>query len=304
MVVAPIYWGGRALLLLGTRGRNRVATTLASSISMGICSSTSGGTSNSNSGDLPVAPPASIDPKTVTFAGYTFDVPSTTDVACIEKRQLEHTVHAFAVGRRCKYGFPQAFGFHPARQKISSGLFRLSCPMLVEAIDEWEAEGAVKKISELVRNSPELTSNFDTTNKATAAIRRAVVEACPGGMEKVQEHFGNKTQHVLASGLSGISQGSLGDVKCLHAHAADYLCRNGENEIGREILCQLEEQRHVEIQGHSNCWQQCDLTHARQPGSWHYIPIKNQQRLRTTQRRRREQKAEIAKGALPAPTAV
>lgn len=42
----------------------------------------------------------------------------------------------------CKHGFPQAFVFHPSKTTFNSGLFRLTCPLLVKAVDEYEAQGA------------------------------------------------------------------------------------------------------------------------------------------------------------------
>ncbi|CAN0270235.1 unnamed protein product, partial [Discosporangium mesarthrocarpum] len=59
---------------------------------------------------------------------------------CIQERQLRHPASAFAVSPPCRHGFPQAFGFYPSSHRISSGLFRLSCPMLVQAIDTLEKE--------------------------------------------------------------------------------------------------------------------------------------------------------------------
>jgi hypothetical protein len=44
-------------------------------------------------------------------------------------------------GKPCKYGFPQAFVYHPSVKQLNSGLFRLSCPLLVKAVDEYEANG-------------------------------------------------------------------------------------------------------------------------------------------------------------------
>ena len=42
-------------------------------------------------------------------------------------------------------------------------------------------------------------------------------------------------EHILTSGIAGQSPGKR-DVKCLHAQAADYLCRGGDNRIGAMVL--------------------------------------------------------------------
>ena len=94
-------------------------------------------------------------------ANLGLEPPSEDDIRVIEERQLGHKMsNIIGVGMRCKHGYPQAFAFDPVRRapwaygerksKIESGLFRLSCPLLVKAVDEWEAEGAVKKINEEV----------------------------------------------------------------------------------------------------------------------------------------------------------
>ena len=89
--------------------------------------------------------------------------PAAGDRRVIEERHLEHQVNLLAVGMRCKHGCPQAFAYdslsRPGAMKmvkgglkrekqrslpLDHGLFRLSCPHLVKAIDEWEREGAVQ----------------------------------------------------------------------------------------------------------------------------------------------------------------
>ena len=95
--------------------------------------------------------------------------PSAADLEVLEKRQLGHKSSSIlGCGMRCKHGFPQAFAFDPLtrapwmvngaelprKSKLESGLFRLSCPMLVRAIDEWEGEGAVRAINDELREQP------------------------------------------------------------------------------------------------------------------------------------------------------
>ncbi|CAM9939242.1 unnamed protein product, partial [Sphacelaria rigidula] len=68
---------------------------------------------------------------------------------CIEERQLRHRAeHAMAVSPPCRHGFPQAFAYHPVGHKISSGLFRLSCPLLVKAIDKLEEDGGLEDVND------------------------------------------------------------------------------------------------------------------------------------------------------------
>lgn len=76
-------------------------------------------------------------------------IPATEgDLRCIEERQLRHKAGTTAgVSPPCRHGFPQAFGFDPCGYKTSSGLFRLSCPLLVQAIDSLEDEGGIEHMN-------------------------------------------------------------------------------------------------------------------------------------------------------------
>eukprot|EP00301_Raphidiophrys_heterophryoidea_P005139 c12189_g3_i5.p2 GENE.c12189_g3_i5~~c12189_g3_i5.p2 ORF type:complete len:112 (-),score=10.44 c12189_g3_i5:212-547(-) len=68
------------------------------------------------------------------------------DLRCIAERQVFSDIHkrVAGVGKRCRHGCPQAFGWRlgcASGQKFQSALFRLSCPLLVQRLDEWESEG-------------------------------------------------------------------------------------------------------------------------------------------------------------------
>ncbi|CAN0211412.1 unnamed protein product, partial [Ectocarpus sp. 8 AP-2014] len=74
------------------------------------------------------------------------------DLHCIEERQLRHKAGASSRSmgvspNPCRHGFPQAFAFDPCGHKVSSGLFRLSCPLLVQAIDLLEDEGGIEDVN-------------------------------------------------------------------------------------------------------------------------------------------------------------
>lgn len=79
------------------------------------------------------------------------------DLRCIEERQLRHKAGtSVGVSPPCRHGFPQAFAFDPCGHKISSGLFRLSCPMLVQAIDQLEDEGGIEDVNARLARDEEL----------------------------------------------------------------------------------------------------------------------------------------------------
>eukprot|EP00953_Heterococcus_sp_UTEX-ZZ885_P020608 11523-Heterococcus_DN1.PRE.1 len=130
------------------------------------------------------------------------------------ERQLLHKVAAASVGARCSYGFPQvglartsadplicadasfhnalccpsctlkAFAYHPCEYSVSSGLFRLSCPKLVQAIDQYEREGAINEYNKQLLTDVECQQSFDAANLVTRDIRRELVDTYPGGIDK------------------------------------------------------------------------------------------------------------------------
>lgn len=82
---------------------------------------------------------------------------SAGDLRSIEERQLRHKAGTLVtVSPPCRYGFPQAFAFDPCGHKVSSGLFRLSCPKLVQAIDELEDEGGIEEVNARLEQDEDL----------------------------------------------------------------------------------------------------------------------------------------------------
>jgi Protein of unknown function (DUF501) len=155
----------------------------------------------------------------ITIAGHKLEQISKEDLICIEERQLLHKVAAASVGARCLYGFPQvglartsadplictdasfhnalccpsctlkAFAYHPCEYSVSSGLFRLSCPKLVQAIDQYEREGAINEYNKQLMADEEWQQSFDAANLVTRDIRRELVDTYPGGIDKVRQLF-------------------------------------------------------------------------------------------------------------------
>ena len=168
--------------------------------------------------------------------------PSSADVQCIEDRQVGHkTQGMFAVTKiKCRHGYPQAFVQYPVGKKISSGMLRLSCPMLVKAIDSIEEVGGVEKYNQIVRESEELKSEFLKINLKWREIRnKATTET---DRERILQKLGDADgQKMISSGIIGITPEKVDDVKCLHAHVADTLLRGKQsNPIGAIILRDLE----------------------------------------------------------------
>ncbi|CAM9213565.1 unnamed protein product [Chrysoparadoxa australica] len=212
--------------------------------------------------------------------------PSEGDIRCIEERQLKHPVNAFHCSR-CKHGYPQAFGFHPSQHRFNSGIFRLSCPLLVEQIDNIEAEGAINTMNERLQANTLLQENFKHTNAQHSSIRQSLMS--DEDKERLVREWGEEAAGTfMASGISGITPNKVDDAKCLHAHTADELCRGG-NEIGKSTLEALQA-RGVMTDGNDKCFEACRLGFTDDEG-WSYVPKGNKQGLRTKNMRRKMLKA-------------
>jgi hypothetical protein len=172
--------------------------------------------------------------------------------------------------------------------KLQGNLFRLSCPLLVKAIDDWEAEGAVKSFNARIAKSPQMASELDNANIQNAQIRSLLLtsDAVKPYVDKGQTR---QVGAVLESGIAGISRINKGDIKCLHAQVADHLCREQEgsgNSMGETVLQGLRD-RGEETDGSDLCKQQCDSACSKTSASWWYLPRKNKQKLWQVQRNRK-----------------
>lgn len=92
----------------------------------------------------------------------------------------------------------------------------------------------------------------------------------------------------MESGILGVSSNKINDVKCLHAHTADYLLR-GNNKFGEMTLKYLKD-RGVDVNGCENCHQQCNINHKTDDSSWFYVPSKNKLGLRLSKLNKRNKK--------------
>ena len=218
------------------------------------------------------------------------------DLQIIAERQLDHSVSGvYAVeSNRCKHGIVRAMIQYPCSGRVGSGMIRLTCPHLVKEIDEWEADGAIERINNIMINDEELQNNFQNIHEKHAKIRQMAVT------EKEKDIIIKKigkqgSEHFLNCGIIGISHNRLDDIKCVHAQVADYLLRGRkENMIGTMCVDMLQEERGVDVNGCTNCKQQCDLNVPKEEANWWYMPAKNKQGLRQSKERRKEHRASVA----------
>lgn len=270
---------------------------------------------------------ADADPEMLAYARLSVTEPEASDLATLE-RQIGYRPYPVGVGARCVHGFPQAFAWDPlARQTgersrrapVDSGLFRLSCPLLVKAIDEWEAEGAVVNLNREVeaddirsgRVSGPMRTELIEANRLHAIARRALVgerahelarvlDAAPPPPPPRRKRTGapwpsmrptmvDMVDMVLGSGVAGQSPAKA-EVKCLHAQVADHLCRSQTNPMGARVLEGVATRGYA-TQGDASCRGQCDCSVAPEAAAFWYVPVKNKSKLKTQLERRRVKNA-------------
>lgn len=208
----------------------------------------------------------------------TSENPTEADLISIQDRQLGHDLtNIFAVEKeRCSYGFTRAFVvfvvvycfealYYFQSQLVpdlQSGMLRLSCPHLVKSLDRFEfelkgIETINATLSSAARNKSESTlvksegqilrENFREINSAWKLIREKFLTETVVG--KLYTFLGTTAADAfINSGIIGISPDKIDDVKCLHAHVADYLVR-GDNLIGQWALKEMEEKYDVNPKG-------------------------------------------------------
>ena len=266
----------------------------------------------------PYAPTRAPPPIASEQGNLGIEPPSEDDIRVIEERHLGHLMsNIIGVGMRCKHGYPQAFAFDPIdrapwafgstgqrKSKLESGLFRLSCPLLVKAIDEWEAEGAVKAINEEVISGADasgencgdedrgssMAAMLEEAHAGHAEARMAIIgDRLPNLLEsaaEVDDAQLNTVNMILKSGIAGQTRTKT-DIKCVHAQLGDHLCRSASNGVAAELLRRLEEERKIDVKGDCECCNQCDLSVPVSVAKtkWWYEPNKNKWKLRKQARR-------------------
>lgn len=206
---------------------------------------------------------------------------------CIEERQIGHGVTGIygVENAKCRHGYPQAFIRLPFGQKACSSMIRLSCPHLVKAIDRYEKEGGIEAMDEKLNGDQVLKEDFREINRVHSKLRADSVS--PSDAAKITNLLGEEASaRLMGSGIIGITVDKVDQVKCLHAHTADYLLR-GQNEFGRRTLAALE-RRGIDPRGCDGCEQQCDVNVPKMSAEWWYSPRKNKAWLKGKPTRRRE----------------
>jgi hypothetical protein len=190
----------------------------------------------------------------------------------------------------CAHGFPQAFSLDPiplSTNRLNSGLLKLTCPLLVGAIDSLEDDGSIDEINMILQN--EISTGDDGTtlvecmNEAHlvhSASRKQLLELPndtseraekPQHMLMIESKLGKQgAEHFLRAGVAGANRSTeKADLKCLHAWMADYMFRtvvDNSTEIGDgmtkhhpigELIIDTLSKRGINIHGTDNCHMVC-----------------------------------------------
>lgn len=154
------------------------------------------------------------------------------------RRQLERTdAEISAVARHCRFGYPQVI-FHPPWHagRIHPSLFWLSCPWLVQLIDQYESTRCIKALEEELRDDRGLADRFRREQK------------------EFNRYLARQSREIplpanVAGRLRGLHVGGSADpltVKCMHAHLAVTLA--GHSTVpGRRALAWLREEHGLEL---------------------------------------------------------
>ena len=213
---------------------------------------------------------------------------SPSDIECVTRRQLllppgsawELEQGSLKAGHRCRHGWPQVLVMDPLRASARIGdMMRLTCPLLVAAIDDYELT-AIQRYNARLKCDEKWQSQMLATNEAHKSLRKAFLRKRSEEMAEARRVMGNQTVEVIMS--SGISNmrfcTNSSDVKCLHAQVADELSR-GNNAIGRQVLIDLTDNG-LEVDGTSHCCDFCNISQPLNGSRWTFGHAKNNLRTR------------------------
>jgi hypothetical protein len=152
------------------------------------------------------------------------------DDRALVEQQLGRRPRAFRrVVKRCPFGAPavtEQNAYDESGDPFPTTYY-VTCPQLVAAISRLEAAGGVERWSGAARDEPELAESLA---RATAEQRRVRTELAAG-------ELGPDEGASLELGIGGSRNPE--QLKCLHAHAAFGLAREGY-ELGERILAEID----------------------------------------------------------------
>jgi len=179
-------------------------------------------------------------------------------------------------------------------RRLNSGLVKLTCPLLVHAVDALEDEGGIDEFNERLRTDAAWQNSALLAHKLHEEVRNTLLS--DEDVDAIRDKLGNKgTDAFMSAGVAGSSAGSIVDAKCLHAWLADCTFREHDDDpghaplLGRAVAESLK-MRGVDATGTEECFVLCDPCSNEAPSP---PRPRNKQRLKTgkeTARRRRRRK--------------
>ena len=152
------------------------------------------------------------------------------DDRAIVERQLGRPPRAYRrVVARCPHGRPvvtEQAPYDPDGEPFPTTYY-LTCRHLVAAVARLEAAGGVEHWSRAVAEDPELAGSLANATETQRRVRR----------ELAGDTVGRDGGASLALGIGGSR--SVGNLKCLHAHAGFALAHPGY-VLGERILAEVE----------------------------------------------------------------
>jgi len=152
---------------------------------------------------------------------------------------------------------------------------RLTCPLLVSALDKIEKAGAMERYNERLLKGADWEGELARINEEHRLLRLQLVGERTQELEEVRGALGDETFAVaMRSGLASLRPEARPDVKCLHAQVADELVRGGGNVIAQQALRDIEDQG-VPTCGSEECSDNCDVSVPLEQARWTLGSCKN-----------------------------
>ena len=78
---------------------------------------------------------------------------------------------------QCQHGYPQVFLLNPlvGEKRMNSGLLKLTCPLLVNAIDQMEDDGYIADFTKQVESNEEWKESCQTRHQAHSNARKSIL---------------------------------------------------------------------------------------------------------------------------------
>eukprot|EP00440_Ansanella_granifera_P032980 gb/GFBE01035778.1/.p1 GENE.gb/GFBE01035778.1/~~gb/GFBE01035778.1/.p1 ORF type:complete len:312 (+),score=56.38 gb/GFBE01035778.1/:1-936(+) len=217
---------------------------------------------------------------------------SDADLECIQQRHFfqkpaeSGDSKGFArqivgAGKRCRHGWPQAIMYDPLYREKKGKHFRLgditrlTCPLLVTAIDKLEKGGAMEQYNERLGKGAEWEGQLEQVNEAHRVLRLKLIGDRTEELEDAKVLLGEEAFAIaMRSGLASLRPEAKPDVKCLHAQVADELIRDGNNKIAQQALRDIEDQG-TPIHGSDECCDNCNVQMPLEFARWRLKKCKN-----------------------------